>query len=411
MRTRVRDERSVTELIVADNPGGVSRTSKYRAGLAGTIQSCTDQPDRNWAKARLRGEIVLHPCMISKTTRSFTDMSIDIRDVGGYLAHMSGDFAATIEPLMPPSLPGVNTSNLGLLALTAAYAGISSNQVMSGEIASDFGKTINTVRRPLEGLVKLLRKDWRYFALRRKTGSTGRRLNRKMVKELAKAELEIRYAMFPLISDATTALKNSATFSQRLNGTRMCSRSKRSTGGDGVITYTLVNVPNNNMRASGSVTSHLEVTSNAGVLYEIKNRSNLRQLLIDLSLTKESIVSTFWEVTPSSFIVDWAYNVGDWLAAVNLPQDVTVLGNWVTDVTDQTVKYNSTYLESIVHPVQYPAVGSWGSSEIHTRVMSRGVFLQLPSTPLLDLRFNSVTHAVDGVALLIPSIIRALSSH
>lgn len=103
------------------------------------------------------------------------------------------------------------------------------------------------------------------------------------------------------------------------------------------------------------------------------------------------VLRAIWERTPWSFVVDWFVNIGDWLASLR-EIEVDILQSYASFALEcnTTVTFNG-WFESMWEPCS--PVRYW------TYQMKRVVDIEPPTTPLVDLKWNSVLHTIDAISL------------
>jgi len=109
-----------------------------------------------------------------------------------------------------------------------------------------------------------------------------------------------------------------------------------------------------------------------------------------------------WELVPYSFVIDWFFNIGDFLRVSYPNPDNTELGNTIgykeviTQITDLVNVYCAmsgyTYRTSWNQAVVHQTFDIWSK---FTRVVNT----PLPSFPLVDYGLDNVKHIIDGVTL------------
>lgn len=238
-----------------------------------------------------------------------------------------------------PSLVYINEENLKKLAQTSALAGMNRPEIYSLVTLGELKKTLTMLVSPIRGLTKLLQNST--AAYKRDLRIYGNPLNRVMKiknhRQRAKAlERFKRYAkqrkestpksipdrlMFipdmvlcynlgwkPLLMELNALLH---TIPEKVYNERLTSRGKASDeteysvysgelvdGGRGLISYT--------------DTFREVVSVRAGVLYEAEFGPKK-----DFGLRPQDVSASAWELIPFSFLVDYVYNIGDYIEAMS----------------------------------------------------------------------------------------------
>lgn len=378
-------------------------------GWQGTRSQITDDNHPFFREMQRRGDIILGNCDIWTWTRSYSPMSLvwSSSYPDAYYVAWEGDLAACIEPYHPRDTSAeAYVSQMGELALVKAYGKIRGSSLMSGEIASDIGRTIGMIRHPFRKAAEHLGMAVKSAA--RHYGKTAR----SVAKANASAWLEYRYGVKPLMLDASQAIKMASKTANSFKRSRLVVRSSEKIQrlNNQVFSDEPVQSLPWGWKVSGSVATNEAISMHAGVIYEIANRSPSQKLSEDLRLGSDSLAATAWEVMPFSFVADWFVNVGPWLEAMNLPPSVSVRGNWVTKRIDliwiTSVSSLTMHVDDFTGPRDI--AGSGGSSKHMLKQSVRSVNQQLPTMPTVEVRWDSVLHATDGIALSLKPILGCL---
>lgn len=267
------------------------------------------------------------------------------------------------------------------LALTSAYAKMNSPDIFDGGVfLAELAETIAMLRKPLTGIVKLLRS--RKFRDPRRLMSAG-----------ADTWMEFRYGIRPFASDiaALAALyhKRDTAMNRRFytmrsgNSISQTFNSATSTGHTvgGLTMYVYYKVWG---------TAETRVT--AGVSYTKKTENP--SLMYSLGLSAESLPSILWEKTPLSFVADWFYNTGDWLRAIQPNPYVSCLGGYVSTKTVQELQYVATHCQ---YTATRGAANARGNVIMHN--LTRSGNTALPALPVRTIATISLNRAIDSAIL------------
>lgn len=137
-----------------------------------------------------------------------------------------------------------------------------------------------------------------------------------------------------------------------------------------------------------------------GILYETSAGSRLAG---NLGLTRP--LSTLWELTPYSFVIDRFIQVGQWLDALQPTGGVRTLAAWVS--CTETIVHSAIVLDSLTG-TGYGGrwTGQWSESLIHTSVSkTRRLWdMTVPALPSVNTDGITSTHALDYVALVLQKL-------
>lgn len=383
--------------------GPQTRFKENGTGIKGTTSLMSDNNHLNFEARRKNGEIIMGDMMLSKSMRDYLPASLSYRIAPTYEFDFGGDFASQVigSVSVPSTFSDQTISNLKDAALIEAYAKITQDSVMSSEILVGLGQTINMLRSPFSQSRKHLERM--YKSASRHYGKTAD----SVTKANASAWLEYRYGMLPLYLDGNQVIKIYTERHKSLEKRRAVVRSSKklemnvSSSFTGVALPVLYNI-GYQLYASGSVVRQRTVAAHGGVMYEVAPRTRAQELAVQFQLGSSAILPGLWEQIPFSFVADWFYNVGDWLAANNLPPDVTVRGNWCTSIDEIKDVYSCSDFYTYANSVK--RTGSWGTGFKETTVVKRKTNSQLSSLPVTTQRWATVTHALDAVALLLNPI-------
>lgn len=382
---------------------------RFWSGEDGLRKVIYDTPTPRFAERRAAGQVILNDCTISTRERSFSPMSLSIHgneNSGGYSAYWSGDYAAVVEGLgLGPGTSDNFIEDQGPLVLLTAYSRIRTQAVMSGELLAGLAGTIRALKRPFSSLQKAL-KLVTSKALK-KHGKTARTIARAN----ADAWLEGRYVVQPAMIDCRVAVENALDFTERVHSRRIVVRAGNTRTKNASSTFQRVEMPPEAepWLVSGRARVDRTVKTSAGVILQVNEKTRSEQLAQDFMLGTDSVVPTLWELTPYSFVADWFFNVGDWLAAMSLPPGLTVMGNWCSSVDTQEIEYTSSELYERASGNNDEAHGSWGGSLTKIKTLDRRCNLALATYPVAVTNWSTVTHAADAMALLTKPILRLLS--
>lgn len=269
---------------------------------------------------------------------------------------------------------------------------------MSSETLIGLAQTVNMLRSPLsksrDHLGRMFKSASASYG---KTAESVTRAN-------ADAWLEYRYGMLPLYLDINQVIKIFSEKYTELERRRAVVRSGQEVVDNRTIAMASRALPvltniGYTFYAAGSVDVQRTLRISSGVMYEVSPRTLAQELAVQFSLGSTAMPSSLWEQIPFSFVGDWFFNVGDWLAANNLPPDVTVKGNWTTALQNHEDVYTSSELYMVMNGTK--RYGSWGSGSKTSVIYDRRTNRPLATLPVMVQKYATVTHALDAVALLL----------
>lgn len=219
----------------------------------------------------------------------------------------------------------IDTETLSEVALTKAWANISTHQMLGLATLKEAGASLSGLRYLFTKVYKIAK------AVRKAELKTLRReLSRR---ELMEIYMNARYNIRPLLYDAN-ALVNIINDKVKKDE-RHTFRAKKETAqnsSDVVFKDNYFLHPSQyvKVRQNLSRTCSTDVTVRAGVLTSVKPVSDAQ--LFGLN----ALFETAWDLTPYSFILDWFINVGDTLKSWVPVIGVTPLASWTVVTTTKT---------------------------------------------------------------------------
>jgi len=356
------------------------------------------------------GTYRVNPYLVQERVRSAsaTSASLEVR-IGGreYKFDHVGNFGAIyLSTLAPPDLLR-HSDSVQDDALQKAYSKLGKNEVGVGEALGELRETLQMLKSPLKSIrdfltgndyrrLSILNRIMRYLKTGRFPSRRSFLTGAEAAKAAADAWLEIRYGLMPLIylgQDLIDLANKQALRADFLKGIH--SVTANSTRED---IYSLPKVV-----AGASDWTRMEVNpkvvdnckGHASVQYKLTGLPSKADLL---GLSPKFLPELIWELTRCSFVVDWWFDVGQWLGAMRFEPRLTVLGNTSSIKVDRTI--TSEYALSIsIFPGGTSRFIKDATYERH-EYFHRSVNRDLPMLPSLDLKFRSLMHTVDALALI-----------
>lgn len=224
----------------------------------------------------------------------------------------------TLDDMLPQ--PAISEWNVTDRAITEAWSRVDLSAAEMLVTLAEGKKTIVSLIHIFKRLFKVLRaaKQLRWWELKREIKS----------KELMNRWMELRYSLRPLVYEVNgiiDAIKN-VPVAKRLTF-RGAEKSEDSDSSTYVSTYS-------QSWQEFTLRSHRIISARAGVLTEVDNVSSLNLWGFD------QLAEGIWELVPFSFVVDWFFNIGKFIASWTPEVGLKVLASWVvvTDITTQSIE-------------------------------------------------------------------------
>lgn len=272
------------------------------------------------------------------------------------------------------------------IAGTAAMAGIEEPEVSGLVELAELNMTAAMWKRLVPDFIGLVRKvrKTKHF---QKSGM-------HIAEYIVKFYLGVRYGFTPFVG-TVEALTNSIS-SPSSRPKRLTSRGYSSTGDYAPVIPDVVNVGT----FTTTTTIETQKTSaevRAGVLYE-------HRLAFDTyGLSVQQVPAAAWELLPWSFVVDWFWNCGDFIAAATPKAGVHILAQWTT-IRSVKIGVKEYYTSPNSVSGWVITTGRKGSHTARRTVLDRRPVLYVGlSTKFHEIRFEKqkdFLHMADGLALV-----------
>jgi hypothetical protein len=388
-----------------DPDNTVHNEQAYVSGNAsnGTVKTIDDVVTPNFRKRMEAGEVIINPCKIVTDTRSSSGGTItfvhpgwgkvDIR--GPLAAFYASDFADD-ERSQP--IWALDEDALGQQALVRAFASMNSGDVLSSVSFAEAGKTINMLRKPMSGSLKLLDKCIGRKLSLIKRGAT-------VVQAATDAWLEYRFGWRPLLQDIEGLAKASVAqypgeFLQVAKGTakREAKASFQRTGmmsprlGTGLANFS----------------AKRKISATAKCYFNISGLSRAEYQARAFGLGLDTVPSHIWEVVPFSFVVDRFVDVGSWLRAITPSPGVVLRGSVLSVREDFELVVDRAGINALIHSTE---AGDREYTELsddvyveNRRALNRYANPSLPSTPPVNKTALTFSQNADHVALMVQQL-------
>lgn len=369
---------------------------------SGEFKGISDVTGTNWRAAKKQGTVLLNPVTIVSRHRTCTDSnwffgphtSWGSRSMVGAIAaiaHRNSSFSGRANAFAAMVDDAKNQ------ALIEAYAKMKQPDVLASVAFAEREKTVATVHNRALKLAdeKLNRVIDRRDSLVRKGMKHG--------KASAQSWMEFRFGFRPIIADMVGMMK-AASRSRPKKGAVLISR-----GGVGDLKLKDQNIAVESFPSLTSITRsttwQFSARVNAGVIYVLRDLSSAEWFARCTGLGATTIPQHVWETVPLSWVADYFYDCGGWLAAATPDPDLIVKGNWVSTVYQED---NSTSLSDARCYVTLSPVTDYhqgGGSYFETlNTFTREVDRPFPMTPPRIVKPLSFSKTLDLAALTLGNI-------
>ena len=338
----------------------------------------SDHVTPNFRYRRLKGEVFNQPMVQRRRSATFTGGSIQLyrkSDGSGHRRYGTyGDNIVSSGDMREASSVRYDNEGKGMAA-TAAYSKVGNPQLSSlvsllespetwQFLAAPFTRArattvrwesyLNWRKRYIDRHLQYSKAKAKYDRLppkkrlgRQAPTRKGFRLDEQFmfgkvgVSDVASAWLAYRYGLMPVIYDTTAAI--TSTMVRPLEAPR-----ERASGSYQKKWTESADEPPMGPFGFGDIhqivgKTEYKVEYRAGVLYVPYGT-----ILHRYGLTPDQVPVALWEATKLSFVVDWFYNVGDYLNALGASYRARILAAWV--VSDRTWVHNVRYVSHTASP-------------------------------------------------------------
>lgn len=199
---------------------------------------------------------------------------------------------------------------------TEARAGVADPTFAGATFVAEIGDALKLFTSPVRSLEQLFH---RALKDKRRKGNPRVR-NSTLFQFLSDNWLYYRYGIMPIVYDLEDA-SDALTTLEGWSSPRFVSRGRQTLTGNNLETQ--VGSPSVAWNISRDVETSREVTVRTGVLYELAEDNTF-------GVTLGDVPSALWEIVPFSFVVDWFWNVSDYIRAISPKVGVKQLGEWTT---------------------------------------------------------------------------------
>lgn len=359
------------------------------------VKVMTDVVTPNFKKRMLNGEIINNPMSIDHTiavdamgSRSLLSYKTDTH--GCRCDGWSQNYAEPTSKLFlttPSSLawqapiPTIDVERLKDIALTNVFSKLGSSEASLYATIGELDETCSGIVQVLIGTVSFLKKvrQRKWYKLR----------EYMKPKELASRWMEVRYGLRPLAFEMVQYMNALKALSKRgLN--RLTFRSSQQESGSTSRTYEVIRGAKE-WKFKGLATCHRDVSVRAGCLADI-------EVSIASILGLDRPLSGIYELVTLSFVLDWFFNIGKLIAALEPKAGVEVVGSWV--IVDDIITHTFVPTSCTLIRTGYSGDGSIsGRMYFYHRAFSRSPNPQKPILPHFDLKLNFFKSVDLGIIL------------
>lgn len=306
-------------------------------------KSMTDIVTPDFKKRSARGEIINNPCtrQIISEYENYSSYSYEhllrYKNNPSLIATGTRDESNIIMGIYPayalapgyggyliaPSLDDEDVEDLKEVAITKAYANISTADALALVSALEMGKTLTSIG----SIFKRVGKFYKYLIQKNKRIKfvSNAHSAKKMMKLYADLWMEARYSLRPLYYDLI-GLKKAIDRPLEKAMDRRTFRGKQTyeDSVDEIYTAPLADSGHTGSYFTITRRSSVKYVARAGCLCKVSAETRAN------SLGLYEIPSSLWEVVPLSFIFDWFWNIADYISMWTPRLGANILASWVT---------------------------------------------------------------------------------
>lgn len=213
--------------------------------------------------------------------------------------------------------------------------------------------------------------------------------------------LEYHYGLIPLMGTIEGLI---STFTKQVQPQR---QTYRGFAGDSGVYKDIVRVPIAGI-ITGTTVGDLSYTTQ--IEYKLSCRAGVMtdyrpSIQAMLGMEATDLIPAVHELIPLSFVLDWAFDIGGYLRAIQPVEGFHTLASWATDVIEyyKTYTFEQPYCSQDYHPSTYKYRAEWSPMRMSHSVVERKKIRkpeQSPYFPKWDkAAVRSLTHMISGLAL------------
>lgn len=223
----------------------------------------------------------------------------------------------------------------------------------------------------------------------------------KQVTDLAALWLTYRYGIRPAISDVMMIVNG---LERKTGKIRTTSRVQGSLSDFSVENFT--------RSMSGWGTLNYAVTKNDGVTVRAMSLDELvATRAYNIGLSAKNLLTLPWERVPYSFVIDWFFNVGDYLGAIAPTFQMNQLGScMVTTRTTSAVVSTQSFVPNTTNG--WDTLQGISGTATRSTISKTRVGLAAPKLVIKsDFRFDNFTRVADAFSLIAVRLNKRFGSH
>lgn len=368
---------NVRTISVCNNP---NVTVQYQGGTEGTYKKMTDYPVPGFRRRSLLGEVFNNPCDAVKVLQSYemTGYQHSLVSPGctygtshAWKDHNQSLLHRVYGPILWTAALAQHrfdsAVDLESQAATQALSRVKAPEVQGMAFIGEIRETLKTLRNPIKALTDLTRKYSK--AIKAEKIAERRRqvnLRKRRKRRASDASREAAFRLTKDVNSASTELERGLLLAQGagnqylawlygvrplmqdIEGTLEALHNDRNSIFVPVRQTARGRVIETDETTSDVVTTIGDPLTSITVRTVVKRERTVRagflyahqpELVKDaLGLNLAQIPAALWELTPWSFVADWAFNVGEVISALTAAVTTPSLAEWISTKTEIDVK-------------------------------------------------------------------------
>lgn len=298
------------------------------------------------------------------------------RDVGNQVENLySVVKTGALCGLLPALVSVVSTNDINNGVVEAQTRALNAR----GRTDANLWETFAELDKALGSLTGIFKDTYRTMRSRNLQG---------FVKNASRGYLGWRYGIKPMLSDVNAVIE----------GLKLKTGSSRQTSRGNVL---IQNTQNKTVTYSGSgvVVNILEQAAHTVTIRAMSLDDVDLSTLNNVGFTTKGLITLPWELVNKSFVLDWIFNIGDFLGSISPSPGWRQLGSATTIQEEWVLSISAIGTSAAANfTIEVPCSGGY---TIHQIVKNR---FPGPFTPGFavksDLRFDNVTRCLDALSLL-----------
>lgn len=292
-------------------------SSGYSSCSLGIRQGIDPVETGNWDRKTLR----INNVLIKRETRAESPCFIDFKPHVSWGIRFSGHINAAYwmnpEVFLPSSLTFSGSKSDFISQKTLAK--LSTADFDAGTNLGELRETLAMLRSPLKGIREFLVKSGK------RSGESKKVFLARLADSTSSTWLEYRYGIRPLISAVEDLLKLYREGFTDVNLNKLYRKKSRYKSSIGDVTNTRLSF--SSWVGDRVTVSKAEESYNAGIFYRY---TRLPTAYEHLGLDWASLPSIAWELLLLSFVWDWFFGIGNWIASLRAEYGRAIAGAYVS---------------------------------------------------------------------------------